>query len=71
MAVPINSSAQFEAGKPQTLFLTRLPQTNMTDDRNNYSPGPDGKRFLIAAVPTETASYPITVVLNWAAELKK
>jgi len=71
MAVAMNTSPEFEAGRPQTLFTARLPQTNMTDDRNNYSPTPDGKRFLVAAVPAETTSYPITVVLNWAAELKK
>jgi hypothetical protein len=32
---------------------------------------PDGKRFLFVAPPNNVRTIPFTVVLNWAAGLKK
>jgi hypothetical protein len=37
----------------------------------NYGVTPDGQRFLVSELVTETASTPINVVLNWTAALKK
>lgn len=36
-----------------------------------YDVSADGQRFLINTTPEQTAYAPITVVLNWTAELKK
>jgi len=39
--------------------------------RNNYVATANGQRFLVNNVVEDTASQPITVVLNWTAQLKK
>jgi hypothetical protein len=55
----------FEAGVPKQLF--QAPPTP------GWDVTADGKRFLLAVPPngSEGASMPITVLLNWKAELKK
>ena len=37
----------------------------------NWNVTADGQRFLINTTPEQTASAPITVVVNWTAGLKK
>jgi Tol biopolymer transport system component len=66
MAVEVKTSgAAFEYGVPQEMFQS--PTTGV-----NWDVTPDGKRFLIAAPQVQqTAQAPITVVLNWQAQLKK
>jgi hypothetical protein len=39
--------------------------------RYEYAVSSDGQRFLINTLPEETASSPVTVVLNWTTTLKK
>jgi Tol biopolymer transport system component len=58
------SGTAFEYGAPHRLFQGSAG--------NSWDVAPDGKRFLVAA-PTvqQTAQAPITVVLNWQAQLKK
>jgi hypothetical protein len=66
MAVDVKSDGSaFEAGVPKPLF--RAPPTPGWDIT------PDAKRFLLAVQPngSESTSTPITVLLNWQAELKK
>jgi dipeptidyl aminopeptidase/acylaminoacyl peptidase len=69
MAVEVKSGAgsgsKFEAGLPKALFLTRL------DGGSNpgFDVSKDG-RFLIPTRPEQSAAAPITVVVNWTAELK-
>jgi Tol biopolymer transport system component len=66
MAVDVSSNgAAFQPGVPKQLFA--LPQ-NVGD----WNITADGKRFLVSMPPKqESASTPITIVLNWQAELKK
>jgi hypothetical protein len=60
--VPIVAgSDQIQPGKPQALF--RVPA-------DAYDVSPDGKRFLLDVVGDQNIK-PITVVLNWTAELTK
>ena len=47
------------------LFQTAL---NVTDQRQAYAVAADGQRFLLNT-PVESASTPMTVVLNWPALL--
>ena len=67
MSVDVNgSNAGFQMGTPKQLF--RGPGNNGWDVTG------DGKRFLMIVPPNQgmqTAPTPITVVLNWQAELKK
>ena len=71
MAVPISAGPSFEAGTPKALFRTQalIPRLTVAA-RGQYVVSADGQRFLVQA-STETASAaPITVVLDWTADLK-
>jgi Tol biopolymer transport system component len=65
MAVEIQPGAQFVASVPKLLFPVRLGPTNP-----GYDVSSDG-RFLIATPAEQSATVPMTVVLNWQAGLKK
>ena len=66
MAVDIDTSKGFQAGTPRQLFAVPPPALTL-----DWSLAPDGKRFLYLA-PTGTGrTIPFTVVVNWAAALKK
>ena len=66
MAVDVKPGASFEVGMPRSLFPFRAPGGT----RNAYCVAPDGQRFLIVR-PDEEALAPTTVVLNWAAGVKR
>ncbi len=67
LSVDVNGSgAGFQMGTPQQLF--RAPANNGWDVTG------DGKRFMMIVPPNQgmqTSPTPITVVLNWQADLKK
>ena len=65
MAVDVKANgAAFEAGVPQQLFVTQAD--------NGWDVTGDGKRLLLAVPEAQRATQvPITVVLNWQAQLKK
>lgn len=56
--------ANFEIGLVKPVFEAAL---GLID----YDVSKDGQRFLIIGAPEQTASTPITVVVNWTADLKK
>ena len=75
MAVPIAVAADgqtLNGGEPVPLFMTRLAQgAAITGTRSQYAVAADG-RFLMNVIVEETApTPPITVVVNWAARLKR
>lgn len=65
MAVDVRATgAVFEPGIPQRLFAAASD--------GGWDVTGDGKRFLLAMTPTQqNAQTPLTVVLNWQAQLKK
>jgi serine/threonine protein kinase len=71
MAVNVTGGPIFKAGVPESLFqaLVVCGRREAVSDVLRWDVTPDGKRFLIdtAKAPSE----PLTVVLNWTAELKK
>ena len=71
MAVAISGGASLDVGRPEPLFQTSVPLTGIADDRNYYVPTQDGQRFVINSLANAENTQPITLVLNWAAELKK
>jgi eukaryotic-like serine/threonine-protein kinase len=71
MAVQVKTGETFENGAPVPLFQTKVFPPVSTGARNNYVVAADGQRFLVNNVVEENASHPITVVLNWTAQLKK
>jgi Tol biopolymer transport system component/predicted Ser/Thr protein kinase len=61
MAVSVKLGASPSVGTPHALFL-------LAKD-SEFEPSSDGKRFLVSQSTSETAA-PITVVVNWYADLK-
>ena len=69
MSVPVQAGKKFVAGTPQALFQTRI--TGARFSFVQYDVTPDGQRFLINSLPSENTAPPLTLVLNWNAQLKK
>jgi len=65
MAVDIDAGKGFQPGTPRRLFAAASPLTT------GWDLSPDGKRFLFVAPPGAGHVIPFTVVLNWAADLKR
>ncbi len=66
MTVDVKANgAAFEIGIPQRLFMAPVDF--------GWDVTSDGKRFLLSVLPQgqQTTQVPITVVLNWPAQLKK
>nr|MDQ5827430.1 hypothetical protein [Chloroflexota bacterium] len=70
MAVPVSTGDAFERGAPVALFKTRVPLTTISTEKNYYLVTADGQRFLVSQLDDRN-TQPITVVLNWAANLKR
>ena len=68
MAVDITLDPVFSAGVPHRLF--QLKGAGF-DDLAGYDVRPDGQRFLIFMSQRGTEDTPITVVLNWWAQLRQ
>jgi serine/threonine protein kinase/Tol biopolymer transport system component len=69
MAVDVKlTDNSFEEGVPKVLFQMRLPA--YPGPRNPYAVSPDGQRFLINSV-ADTGPHPVSVIVNWPAQLKK
>jgi serine/threonine protein kinase len=68
MAVSVGTGPSFAV--PKVLFQTRVPE-GVTSRHTHYVPSSDGQRFLINTQTGDALPNPITVVLNWQAELKK
>jgi Tol biopolymer transport system component len=70
MAVDVKASPTFEAEVARALFQTHRREAVSSADMFSYDVSADGQRFLINAEVEGAASPPLTVVLNWTAELK-
>ena len=74
MAAEVTEEPVFKAGLPKPLFQVSGARISHNDPKVagqvfGWDAAPDGKRFLIDTATT--SSEPVTVVLNWTAELKK
>jgi hypothetical protein len=68
MAVEVDGSSDtFEADVPGPLFE---PRVGSISGDSPYDVAADGRRFLVKVLVEETAPAPVTVVLNWASDLK-
>jgi eukaryotic-like serine/threonine-protein kinase len=68
MAAAVKGGASFETGAPVALFEFRASGNLITP---YYSVTSDGQRFLLSTIVETKAAAPLTVVVNWAAEMKK
>ncbi|HYK42718.1 MAG TPA: hypothetical protein VE007_10050 [Thermoanaerobaculia bacterium] len=66
MVVDVKADPGFEAGTPRALFDVRLKSGTGW----KYDISPDGQRFLANIAVEEVKANLITLVLNWAAEIK-
>ncbi len=66
MAVTVKAGQSFEAGKPTILFHVEAVHSDLAQ----YEVAPDGQRFLVNT-RSGNQPLPVTVSLNWAAELKR
>jgi Tol biopolymer transport system component len=71
MAVPVKvgrgpAGPTFEPGVPKALFPVPGNRVN-----RSYGAASDGRRFLLSTAAADDTAIPVTVVLNWAAILKK
>ncbi len=71
MAVEVKRGPTFEVGEAIPLFQTRRRELVSFGDLFSYDVSADGQRFLISTDVGEATPSPVTVVLNWTAELKK
>ena len=71
MAVPVAGGANFDAGTPVALFQANPRVLVATSELVSYDAAKDGQRFLINTQLTNPEAQAMTVVLNWAAGLKK
>ncbi|HET9218471.1 MAG TPA: hypothetical protein VFR18_15920, partial [Terriglobia bacterium] len=66
MVVDIDTSNGFQFGSPRRMIDAPPPLISV-----GWSLAPDAKRFLFITTPNGGRQLPFTVVLNWAAGLKK
>jgi serine/threonine protein kinase/Tol biopolymer transport system component len=67
MVVDVQTATTFRAAAPRPLF--KVPGLDTDPGRYHYDVTRDGQRFLIAT--GEPPRLPVTIVVNWAAELKR
>jgi Tol biopolymer transport system component len=70
MAVEVEATSTIAARVPKELFEMRLLHRSAATP-SSYSVSAEGERFLVISRVEETTPTPITVVLNWAAELER
>ena len=66
MAVPVKTGAKIDVGAPQPLF-----KMNVSPVGRQFAVSADGQRFLVNEVLSQSSADQVTVVLNWAAEMRK
>jgi serine/threonine protein kinase/Tol biopolymer transport system component len=71
MAVPVAEGKNFDAGAPVALFQVSPREPTGTSEQAFYDVSRDGQRFLINMEARQTGVEPMTLILNWAAKLKK
>jgi Tol biopolymer transport system component len=72
MAVPVeHKPSGLSFGAPKALFAVRVPAYGVTLSRTGFQVSRDGTRFLVNEVTGGTDRSPITVTLNWTADIKK
>jgi Tol biopolymer transport system component len=71
MAAAVTTGSSFKAGSPVALFQTHRRQPVSFLDVFSYDVSGDGQKFLIATKMDEANAAPLSVLLNWAAEMEK
>ncbi len=68
---PGDNGTNFDAGPAVVLFQTAPRQSNSLSDLFVYDVSREGQRFLINTEIKRAESQPMSIILNWPAELNK
>jgi eukaryotic-like serine/threonine-protein kinase len=71
MGVPVSGGANFDAGAPAALFQAHAREFFATSEQVSYDVTRDGQRFLINTQVKNVDTHPMSVILNWDADMKK
>lgn len=71
MAVAVKADNTFESGSPVKLFQTHLRQPISAMEVVSYDASADGQKFLVNTKVDEPNAVPLSIILNWAAEMEK
>jgi Tol biopolymer transport system component len=71
MAVLVTAGANLDAGAPVILFQANPRERLSTSELVTYDVTKDGQRFLINSQVKNPETQPMSVILNWGAELKE
>ncbi len=71
MSVTYTAASSFQPGQPEVLFASRLPNSGITDERNNFLISRDGQKFLVNGLVDSAEYIPVTVFVNWESSLRK
>ncbi|HEV2064056.1 MAG TPA: protein kinase [Thermoanaerobaculia bacterium] len=71
MAVAVTAGSAFEAAGTEALFRTGTAFADAGGESIQYAAASNGQRFLINVPVGGTSAQPITVVIDWTADLKK
>jgi Tol biopolymer transport system component len=70
MAAKVTTDPSFRAGSPIALFPTHRRQAVSAMDVSSYDVSADGQKFLILTKVEEANAAPLSILLNWASEMK-
>jgi hypothetical protein len=71
MAVAVSAEANFDAGAPIALFQANPREVVATSEYAVYDVSKDGQQFLINTHIKNPETQPMSIILNWDADLKK
>jgi hypothetical protein len=71
MAVPVTPGANFDAGAPAALFQANARELVATSELVTYDVTKDGQHFLMNTQVKNEDMQPMSVILNWDADLKR
>ena len=71
MAAAVKGESTLEVAAPSPLFKTETALMDDSVEAIQYAVASDGRRFLFSTPVQSATSQPITVVLDWSADLKK
>jgi Tol biopolymer transport system component len=71
MSVDVKTATGFESRSPVTLFQTHPRQPISAMDFFTYDVTADGQKFLVNTKVDTVNSAPLSVILNWSADLEK
>ena len=69
MAAPVASGTTFDSGAPVALFQTNPRELVATSEQVSYDVSRDGQRFLVNTQAPQAEMQPMSITLNWAAQL--